>query len=529
MDMEFERLKTFEGVSLRKLLEYIEIGEGEQLVFVATDGYQINFDSSLLLQPELNGLVAFRDLEAPENLNWELFQHGRELVNFDPFYLVWAIEGDDLENPDTERLYSLPWPYQLNEIRVVSADQYAAAAPTAEMGERAKSGFDLYVKHCIKCHQVKGLGGQLGPPIDREHSWASLMDGAVLKDIIWKMKDYVPKTKMPDYREVLSEQEAEDLLAKRNQVEGIPDSIDGIKQMLAGSVLTQFLAGLAKARSVMITEQDFYEVAWDFAVRQMENNVLYTELMFDPQGHTSRGIEFDTLMRGLTRAIKDAEGTLGIRIELSMQFHRDKSRESAFETLAEAERWREHIVGVGMDNGPEAGYAEKLRPVMEKAREMGFEISGHVDRYELDHDKNLDFLLNTLKVGRVDHGINMMDSPHLIPVARDRGVTFTVCGATTYSNQPNLYEDSGFKLYTRRIDEMTEAGLKTTINTDDPGYFIGFYLSDMIRAFYEENQYSREELIDFQRRAFEGAWMPEQDKAFYLEKLRLFALDTIQE
>lgn len=316
-------------------------------------------------------------------------------------------------------------------------------------------------------------------------------------------------------------------LAQRNEVEDIPDSIAGIKQMLSGSVLTQFLSGLARSRSVMVTEQDFYEVAWEFAVRQMENNVLYTELMFDPQGHTSRGIKFDTLMNGLTRAIKDAREVLDIQIELSMQFHRDKSRESAFATLAEAERWKGHIIGVGMDNGPETGYAEKLRPVMEKAREMGFEISGHVDRYELDYDKNLNFLLNQLKVERVDHGINIIDRPELIPVARDRGVTFTVCGATTYSNNPNLYEDSGFKLYTRRIDEMTDAGLNTTINTDDPGYFIGFYLSDMIRAFYEENKYSQEELIDFQRRAFQGAWMPEEDKAAYLEKLQSFARDTI--
>ncbi len=315
-------------------------------------------------------------------------------------------------------------------------------------------------------------------------------------------------------------------LARRNQVEGIPDSIDGIKQMLAGSVLTQFLDGLARARSTIITEQDFYEVAWEFAVRQMENNVVYTELMFDPQGHTSRGIEFDTMMTGITRAITDAKEILGIRIELSMQFHRDKSRESALETLENAARWKDHILGVGMDNGPESGYAEKLRPAMEKAREMGFRISGHIDRYELDYDKNLDFLLNQLKVGRIDHGINIMDTPELLPVAREREVTFTVCGATLYSNNPNLYEDSGFKLYTRRIDEMTEAGLQTTINTDDPGYFIGFFLSDMIRAFYEENQYSAEQLIAFQQRAFEGAWMPEEDKQHYLELLHQFARDA---
>ncbi|MDA0273507.1 MAG: hypothetical protein O3C68_09690 [Proteobacteria bacterium] len=315
-------------------------------------------------------------------------------------------------------------------------------------------------------------------------------------------------------------------LSKRNNTPGIPDNIDGIKKMLAGSVLTQFLDGLAKARSTMVTEQDFYEVAWEFAVRQMENQVIYTELMFDPQGHTSRGIEFDTFMRALVRAKQDARDILGIRIELSMQFHRDKSRESAFETLADAERWKEHILGVGMDNGPQAGYAEKLQPAMEKAREMGFRISGHIDRYELDYDKNLDFLLNTLKVGRVDHGINIMDTPELIPVARDRKVTFTICGATLYSNNLNLYEDSGFKLYTRRIDEMSEAGLQTTINTDDPGYFIGFYLSDMIRAFQEENQYSQAELIDFQRRAFQGAWMTEKDKAFYLAQLDQYARDT---
>ena len=308
-------------------------------------------------------------------------------------------------------------------------------------------------------------------------------------------------------------------LAIRNDVEGIPHSMPEIKAMLASSVLSQFLEGLAKSRSVLITEQDYYETTYEFAARQLQNNVVYTELMFDPQGHTERGIAFDTMMNGMTRALDEAKEKLGVRIELIMQLHRDKSRESAFDTLKDAKRWQHYILGVGMDNGPDKGYAEKLQPVMEAAREAGFAISGHIDRYELDYEKNLDWLLNTLKTNRVDHGINIMDTPDLLPAARDRGVTFTVCGATTYSAEPHLYEDSGFKLYTRRIDEMTDAGLKTTINTDDPGYFIDFYLSDMIRAFHEENDYTREELIAFQRRAFEGSWMPEAEKAEYLKLL----------
>jgi adenosine deaminase len=86
-----------------------------------------------------------------------------------------------------------------------------------------------------------------------------------------------------------------------------------------------------------------------------------------------------------------------------------------------------------------------------------------------------------------------------------------------------MVEDSGFKLYARRIVEMTNAGLNTTINTDDPGYFIDFYLNDMIKAFYEENGHTRQELINFQRRAFQGAWMPEADKQHYLAMLDAYA------
>jgi adenosine deaminase len=312
-------------------------------------------------------------------------------------------------------------------------------------------------------------------------------------------------------------------LSQRNGVSDLPTDIAGFKQMLSGSVLTQFLDGLARARTVLITEQDFYEVAFDFAVQQLRNNVLYTELLFDPQGHTDRGIAFDTMMQGLVRACTDAREKLGIRIELVMQLHRDKSRESAYDALAGAARWKHVIRGVGMDNGPIKGYAEKLQPVMQAARAMGFELSGHIDRYELDHAHNLDFLLNTLKVNRVDHGINIIDSPALIPTAKERGVTFTVCGATLYTHDPCMVEDSGFKLYARRIVEMTNAGLNTTINTDDPGYFIDFYLNDMIKAFYEENGHTRQELINFQRRAFQGAWMPEADKQHYLAMLDAYA------
>ncbi len=102
-------------------------------------------------------------------------------------------------------------------------------------------------------------------------------------------------------------------------------------------------------------------------------------------------------------------------------------------------------------------------------------------------------------------------------------MTFTVCGAVTYSADPNLYEDSGFKLYTRRIREMTDAGLNTTINTDDPGYFAGLYLNEMIQAFQAENGYSRGELLDFQRRAFRGSWLGEEEKRGYLALLEEYA------
>lgn len=208
-DLEFKRLKTFEGISLRALLDYAEIELGEQLVFVAIDGYQIAFDSSLLLQADLDAIVAFRDLDATAGLNWQLFQHGRHLVNFDPFYLVWRIANEDLDDPDIERLSTLPWPYQMNEIRIVDKNQYLAATPSEAMGRQVQTGFDLYVKNCIKCHQIKGVGGVLAAAIDRENTMTLLIDDSLLRDIIWKIKDYIPETKMPDYRDSLSRAEVE--------------------------------------------------------------------------------------------------------------------------------------------------------------------------------------------------------------------------------------------------------------------------------------------------------------------------------
>lgn len=212
-DIVYKKVKTFEGISLRELLEFAGINLGEPLTFVATDGYQIAFDSSLLLQKDLQAIVAFRDLEPSEGQNWELFQHGRDLVNFDPFYLVWAIDDDHLTSPDSARLSTLPWPYQMNEIRIADKGQYALAAPDKAMGKEVQTGFKLYVEHCIKCHQVKGLGGALAPAIDREHSLASVLDADLLTNMVWKIKDYIPQTKMPDFRETFSRSEAEYLVA----------------------------------------------------------------------------------------------------------------------------------------------------------------------------------------------------------------------------------------------------------------------------------------------------------------------------
>jgi len=201
-DAHFGPGRVFAGFALEPLLSHIGLGDAQELLLVCEDGYRIAFDTSVLLQQPLRGLLALRDsaLPADGEANWLPYRHGAETVNFDPFYLVWA-GADDGTAVDTE---TLPWPFQLTEIRRFDRETYfAPARPLAGAEDSLQEGFAVYTAHCGKCHRMRGVGGEVGPALDREGSLSSLFTAAQLREYVRHDESRFPQSKMPQFSKLL--------------------------------------------------------------------------------------------------------------------------------------------------------------------------------------------------------------------------------------------------------------------------------------------------------------------------------------
>jgi mono/diheme cytochrome c family protein len=210
-DPHFGPDRVFAGFELGALLKHVGLGDAPELLLVCSDGYSIPFERSLLSQPGLRGLLAVRDTALTEDgeAHWPEFRHGAELIRFDPFYLVWA-SSDANADLGTE---TLPWPFQLTEIRRFDRARYfAPAKPPAGAGEDAAAGFATYKAHCGKCHHMRGVGGEVGPALDRPGSLASVLPREQLRDYVRHDESHFPHSKMPPFSKLLSPTEIDQVV-----------------------------------------------------------------------------------------------------------------------------------------------------------------------------------------------------------------------------------------------------------------------------------------------------------------------------
>ena len=198
--------RVFAGFALEPLLNHIGLADASELLLVCADGYRIPINASTLMQPPLRGLLALRDTALPADgkAHWEAYRHGAELVDFDPFYLVWA-SADDRIDLDTG---ALPWPFQITGIqRFDRVTYFAPARPPAGADEALQKGFAIYTAHCGKCHRMRGVGGDVGPALDRDGSLSSLFTTAQLRDYVRHDDSRFPQSKMPPFSKLLSPME----------------------------------------------------------------------------------------------------------------------------------------------------------------------------------------------------------------------------------------------------------------------------------------------------------------------------------
>ncbi|MEM0954758.1 MAG: cytochrome c [Pseudomonadota bacterium] len=207
-DPHYGERRTYRGVDLRDLLRDQGFAIGEQLILECTDGYEIPFDTTVLEHADLEALVAFSDLKPTEGSDFKLYQHGRELVDFSPFYLIWK---DDSQQLETEAWDKLPWPYSL--VRIRRAGDFAPAPPAADAEASVHAGYATYVDHCVKCHKIDDRGGQLGPQLDRNPGMLRVLSDDQALHLITQVSDFFPGSKMPIFKDILEEEQARDLVS----------------------------------------------------------------------------------------------------------------------------------------------------------------------------------------------------------------------------------------------------------------------------------------------------------------------------
>ncbi|ODU31349.1 adenosine deaminase, partial [Sphingopyxis sp. SCN 67-31] len=282
-------------------------------------------------------------------------------------------------------------------------------------------------------------------------------------------------------------------LAQRNGI-AIPfATVDDVRAAYAFSNLQDFLDIYYQGMGVLQTEQDFYDLTAAYLARAHADGVRHSEIFFDPQGHTARGIPFATVIGGITRALDDAQARCDMSSRLIMCFLRHLSEEEAEATLDEAYPWLDRIDGVGLDSSEVGHPPAKFQRVFARARNLGLRLVAHAG--EEGPPEYVRQALDLLGVDRIDHGNRSLEDEALVARLADDAMCLTVC---PLSNLKLCVVDD---MTAHPLKTMLDAGLLATVNSDDPSYF-GGYVNANYTAVADALDLSRDELVTLARNSF---------------------------
>lgn len=299
-------------------------------------------------------------------------------------------------------------------------------------------------------------------------------------------------------------------LAKRNQIDIPYDSPEALRKAYEFDDLQSFLDIYYQGANALQTEQDFYDLTWAYLERCQHDNVIHTEIFFDPQTHTDRGIAFDTVIKGIVSALKDGQQKLEISSQLIMCFLRHLSEEAAIETLKQAMPYKDDIVGVGLDSSEQGHPPEKFARVFEMAREHGFLTVAHAG--EEGPAQNIIDAISMLGVSRVDHGVRCVDNEALVAQLIESKMPLTVCPLSNIKLR--VFDE----MQDHNIVELLRKGVAVTINSDDPAYF-GGYMTDNFVAVSQAHLLTHEELAQFTLNAIDASFIGDTQKQAYRKKV----------
>ncbi|MFJ8856860.1 adenosine deaminase [Streptomyces sp. NPDC102451] len=329
---------------------------------------------------------------------------------------------------------------------------------------------------------------------------------------------HLPKAELHLHIEGTLEPELAFALAARNGVELPHADTEELRKAYLFEDLQTFLDLYYALMAVLRTEEDFAELADAYLARAAAQGVRHAEIFFDPQAHTDRGVPIGTVIEGLGRALDRSEETHGISTQLIMCFLRDKSAESALETLEAAKPYLHRISAVGLDSAEVGHPPAKFREVYAAATALGLRKVAHAG--EEGPPEYIREALDVLGVERIDHGLRCMEDPELVDRLVSERIPLTLCPLS------NVRLRAIDVLEQHPLRAMMDAGLLCTVNSDDPAYF-GGYVGDTFHAVHEALGLDREQLRTLARNSFEAAFLDhdEERRARYLSEVEAYAFD----
>lgn len=321
----------------------------------------------------------------------------------------------------------------------------------------------------------------------------------------------MPKAELHIHIEGSLEPELIFALAQRNGVSLAYPSVEALRKAYEFTDLQSFLDIYYAGASVLLTEQDFYDMTAAYLARAHADNVRHAEIFFDPQTHTVRGVPFETVINGIWRACQDSP----VSASLIMCFLRHLSEDEALATLDEALPYRDKIIGVGLDSSEVGHPPEKFARVFERARQLGLHLVAHAG--EEGPPAYIESALDVLNVERIDHGVRCLESPELVERLVREQMALTVCPLSNIKLR--VFDVMG----KHNLRKLLDAGLAATVNSDDPAYFGGYVNANYLAAF-DALPLEKEHARQLARNSFAAAFLePEQKRAFLAEVDTFFA------
>ena len=328
----------------------------------------------------------------------------------------------------------------------------------------------------------------------------------------------IPKAELHIHIEGSFEPELMFEIAQRNHITLKFKNVEELRKAYKFNNLQDFLDIYYQGAEVLINECDFYELTMAYFIKIHSQNVLHTEIFFDPQTHTSRGISFGSVVNGIYKAMKDAKTKFGISSKLILCFLRHLSEEDAIETFKESLTYKHLITGYGLDSSELGHPPSKFKNVFAKIKKAGFKIVAHAG--EEAPAQYIKEAIDLLKIDRIDHGNTVLNDNILIKEIVKRQIPLTLC---PLSNLKLAVID---EMKNQPVKKMLDKNILATINSDDPAYF-GAYLSENYLAVYDALNLSSDDIYKLAYNSFIASFINNEDKNKFINKLNKFKENNI--